>query len=217
MLDFPIIHLLDAILPSRVRPLPGTSPKTISITGVGMDRVETVIFNDTTMPASSIRPITPYEIQVVLPEGFEEVIHAVEVLGGPAASTSLGRVVIGVRASCWALSGTALLVQRVVKALLQTRGSSVFSPAVGSTLSRLLGSTIDLQSTRGISSSLSLSLAMAEDSVKAIQRGLALTTAERLAALVLDHYYLDVERGELYAIVKIVSEAGTTALVGLEL
>jgi len=58
---------------------------------------------------------------------------------------------------------------------------------------------------------------MAEDSVKAIQRGLALTTAERLAALVLDHYYLDVERGELYAIVKIVSEAGTTALVGLEL
>lgn len=223
MIDVQVISIRDVLPVTRVFLAEDESPLTLIIEGRDFNSANTVYINNIRAESAIVTSSTV--ITAVVPYDMVTPINSVEVVSNRLTRTDRSKITFGFGDQPRGVQGIERLIQKFLKALLQTPGRDVWSPNLGGGLLNLIGKTFGKNNT-GITSAASSSLAadmqLAVDRARrqlvAVQANSPSTVAtERLLyARLLESKFLPYEAA-LYGKIELASHAGQTAVVRLEL
>lgn len=213
MIDFRAISYQGLTFPTSYRQ--NADAGFLDIRGTGFEDVANVVINGYRSPNFIVE--SSKRIFAEVPSAVRgEPIHDIQVLLLSAAAGQESAVVLDVGGGNGYVSGTAKLMQTVIKVMLTTPGSDIFNPQLGGGLRTVLGSTFG--DARSAEARARQSISDTESQLQALHASMPrLPLAEKLRSISVLSISYSIDDSALYARIAVTSQDGNRVSSGVTL
>lgn len=207
----------EAIQVSQVLPVPGLSPRTLSISGDDFRAVEEVLMNE--VPSPSFVVVSKTQMLAQVPTVLSaSTISSISVLSRRLIITKKSFLRFRMGAVPSKTRGILRLMQMFLRLLLQTPGSDIFSPMLGGGALSHLGQSVGVEEGSDVVSSFIISVDNTKSQLIQIQgQNQATPPDERLLSATVKSAGFNKNETAILANIEIVSYAGISAVARFEL
>jgi phage baseplate assembly protein W len=214
VIDFRAISYQGITLPTSYRE--GEGGEFLELRGTGFTDVADVLINGYRSPAFIVESTT--RIFAEVPSQVRgDIVTDLRVLLLAAASGQESGVVLSVGGGQGYVSGPGRLMQTVIKVLLTTPGTNIFSPSLGGGLTRITGTPFNTSS--GVEARVRQAIANTENQLLAIHAAAAsrIPDSERLRSIQVLSVDADIDSSSLRVRIAVTAQNGSRVTTGVAL